>query len=111
MKTLRKWADSRKDNGHCEEELRQLYDKLDAETRANTYSNPTNHVESHLCIRSIPRPPVIVFCVSDGYIPLCTTVQVASMHRAPARRALARCQESDYCTTFSGNNAIVMITL
>ena len=35
----------------------------------------------------------------------------ASTHRAPAPHALARGQESDYCTTFSGNNAIVMITL
>ena len=38
----------------------------------------------------------------------------ASTHRALAPctpRALARCQESDYCTTFSSNNAVVMITL
>ena len=35
----------------------------------------------------------------------------ASTHCTPAPRALARCQGSDYCTTFSGNNAVVMIAL
>ena len=40
-------------------------------------------------------------------------IEGASTHRVPAPLALARVkrQESDYCTTFSGNNAIVMITL
>ena len=54
--------------------------------------------------------PVLVhiFCHREPTNKSETPIEGASTHRAPAPRApraVARYQESDYCTTFSGNNA------
>ena len=52
--------------------------------------------------------PLLIDALNTPFVNLGETFEGASTHRAPAPRAphaLARYQESDYCTTFSGNNA------